>query len=64
MNIYETCKEFFRRRFPHDVDEAGDVKEHARPYFGEWITRFESGKPEIFMDEKSLYVYEQLIGGK
>ena len=51
---YEICVEFFKRRFPEKSLEF-EVK---CGYFGEWIRRFESGRPEIYMDENSLEVWQ------
>jgi len=58
--IEEKCMEFFRRRFPHDVDEDGQIKKYAMSYFDTWMDRFISGHPEAFMDSKSLAIYRQM----
>jgi hypothetical protein len=48
--------EFFKRRFP-DKDIEFEKK---CGYFGEWVQRFKSGEPEMFMDTESLEVWEKM----
>ena len=49
-------EEFFKRRFPHKNLEF----EKECGYFGEWVGRFESGHPEMHMDEESLKIWEEM----
>jgi len=58
--IEERCMEFFRRRFPHDIDKNGQIYIHAMSYYGEWLDRFRSGHPELWMDGQSLTIYKQM----
>ena len=46
-------EEFFKRRFPDKNIEF----EKKVGYFQEWVKRFESGEPEIYMDNESLIVW-------
>ena len=48
--------EFFKRRFPNKDLEF----EKECGYFGEWITRFNSGEPEMYMDRESLRIWEEM----
>lgn len=50
--------EFFKRRFP-DKDIEFEKK---CGYFGQWVKRFESGEPEMFMDTESQEVWKQMQG--
>lgn len=54
--IEEQVEEFFKRRFP----DKNITFEKECGYFGEWIERFKTGKPEIYMDDISLEVWEQM----
>ena len=49
-------EEFFKRRFP-EKDLAFEKK---CGYFGEWVTRFESGNPEGYMDAESKRVWDKM----
>jgi len=49
-------EEFFKRRFPDKNIEF----EKKCGYFYEWMTRFKSGEPERYMDEKSLQVWREM----
>lgn len=60
-NCESLCLEFFRRRFPNDVDKAGNIKKHSLFYYGEWLDRFEGGFPERYMDKKSKEVFIELL---
>jgi len=52
----EITTEFFKRRFPDK-----DIKfEKECGYFYEWVGRFKSEDPRIFMDEISLKVWEEM----
>ncbi len=55
----EITEEFFKKRFP-DKDIAFE-KECG--YFGEWVQRFKSGRPEGHMDRESLKVWQEMQGG-
>lgn len=46
--------EFFSKRFPNESDRI-----HS--YCIEWIERFKTGNPRIYMDKFSLKVYEDLL---
>jgi len=48
---------FFQRRFP-DKDIEFEKKVG---YFQEWVKRFETGEPEIYMDEESLSVFDKMV---
>lgn len=57
MTIFEEITaEFFRRRFPNKDIEF----EKKCGYFGEWVERFSSGEPEMFMDLDSLAVWKTM----
>ena len=47
---------FFKARFP-DKDIEFEIQ---CGYFGEWIERFETGNPEIYMDYESLRIWEKI----
>lgn len=49
-------EEFFKKRFP-DKDIEFEKK---CGYFDEWVLRFESGNPKVFMDGESLAVYKEM----
>lgn len=50
-------EEFFKRRFPEK-----DIQfEKECGYFGEWVKRFESGCPEMYMDEDSMKVWKEML---
>jgi len=52
----EITEEFFKRRFP-----TKDIEfEKKCGYFGEWVFRFKSGRPEDAMDEESLAVWQEM----
>ena len=51
-----TTEEFFKRRFP-DKDIEFEKK---CGYFDEWVKRFGSGEPELWMDSDSLKVWEEM----
>lgn len=51
---------FFKKRFP-DKDIEFEIK---CGYFGEWVERFHSGKPEQHMDSKSLDIWEEMQNGR
>jgi len=53
-------EEFFKRRFP-DKDIAFEKK---CGYFYEWVERFKSGNPEVYMDNESLEVWKEIQGSK
>ena len=59
METEQLVEEFFKRRFP--TKDIAFEKECG--YFGEWVTRFESGKPEGFMDSESLKVWQGMNAG-
>ena len=46
---------FFSTRFPNEDDRV-------RSYCAEWIRRFMSRNPEMYMDNESLKVYKLLKG--
>ena len=51
--------EFFKRRFPDK-----DIKiEKECGYFGEWVSRFETKHPEVYMDNESMKVWKEMIEG-
>jgi len=56
----EKADTFFRARFSHNFDSEGNLYPYAKYYYQEWIDRFNSGKPELYMDSKSLEVYNNL----
>jgi len=56
MDIEKQVEEFFKRRFP-DKDIAFEKK---CGYFGEWIVRFESGNPTLWMDDISKKVWNEI----
>jgi len=49
--------EWFMRRFPNEPD-------NVHSYCEEWIERFKTGQPEVFMDNKSLEIYFQVLSEK
>lgn len=49
--------EFIQKRFPNESDSITS-------YVGEWVDRFLSGNPTLYMDNESLGVYVSLIGIK
>jgi hypothetical protein len=52
----KTTLEFFKRRFPEK-----DIELEIRcGYFGEWVERFESGTPELYMDDISKRAWEEI----
>jgi len=56
MNTEQIVKEFFKLRFPNK-----DIEFEKRcGYFYEWVERFNSGKPENYMDKESLKVFEEM----
>ena len=54
--IEKITKEFFKRRFP----KKKIAFEKECGYFGEWVGRFKSGRPELHMDEQSLGVWKEM----
>ena len=44
--------EFMKRRFP---------QEHSEAYAGEWVDRFNTGRPENYMDRHSKEVYFKVL---
>ena len=54
--IEERTEKFFKRRFP----EKDIAFEKKCGYFYEWMTRFNSGNPEGYMDTESLAVWRQM----
>jgi len=52
----DIATEFFKRRFP-DKDIEFEKK---CGYFSEWVQRFESDDPRIFMDSESLIIWETM----
>ena len=57
MTLYEEITaEFFKRRFPNKDIEF----EKKCGYFYEWVQRFKSDNPEIFMDDESLAVWKYM----
>jgi len=54
----QITEEFFKRRFP----EKDIAFEKQCGYFGEWVFRFKSGRPEDSMDLRSLEVWEEMKG--
>ena len=57
MTLYEDITtEFFKRRFP-DKDIEFEKK---CGYFYEWVERFKSDDPSIFMDNESLDVWNSM----
>ena len=59
MNNEKLTEEFFKRRFPENDIEF----EKECGYFYEWVKRFKTGEPEVFMDRKSLKVWEDMKAG-
>ena len=55
----QITEEFFRRRFP----DKYIYFEIQCGYFGEWVERFKSGKPEAYMDLESRKVWQEMQGG-
>jgi len=51
------AEEFFKRRFPKKDIEF----EKKCGYFDEWVTRFQSPNPRVYMDEISLDVYHEML---
>ena len=56
MNKEKITKEFFKRRFP---DKNIDFEKECG-YFYEWVKRFESNKPENYMDNISLRIWKEM----
>ena len=56
MKTEQIVEEFFKRRFPYK--ELNFEKKCG--YFGEWVERFSTGKPEGWMDEESLAVWNKM----
>jgi len=56
MTSEQITGEFFKRRFPEKDIEF----EKKCGYFGEWVSRFESGSPECHMDSISLKVWKAM----
>ena len=55
----QITEEFFKRRFPKkDIQSEIDCG-----YFGEWVKRFESGHPEVFMDNESMKIWKEMNEG-
>lgn len=59
IQVERVTEEFFRKRFP----EKNINFERQCGYFGEWIKRFESRHPEIFMDNLSMKVWKKMLEG-
>lgn len=55
-----TTLSFFKKRFPEKDIEF----EIQCGYFGEWVERFATGQPEVYMDGESLEIWEDLKNGK
>jgi hypothetical protein len=54
--IVNAVERFFALRFPDK-----DIKfEKKCGYFGEWVSRWKTGQPEMFMDEESLKVFREM----
>jgi hypothetical protein len=49
-------EEFFKRRFADKPIEF----EKKCGYFYEWVKRFKTGKPEAYMDEESLRIWNEI----
>ena len=56
MRDQDLFVKFFMQRFPNESDRI-----HS--YCNEWIDRFMSGEPSIYMDGESLSIYKSLLGG-
>jgi len=54
FNRPELFIEFFSLRFPDESDRI-------ESYCNEWIDRFMSGSPEIYMDSESKSIYLSLL---
>ena len=60
MDYEKITEEFFKRRFPDKNIEF----EKKCGYFGEWMNRLQARNPKVFMDSKSLEVWEEMNHGK
>ena len=56
MTSEQITGEFFKRRFPEKDIEF----EKKCGYFGEWVSRFESGRVEMYMDWDDLKVWKAM----
>jgi len=56
LNIEKQVERFFAIRFPNKDIEF----EKECGYFGEWVSRFESGSPEKWADAESLKAIKQV----
>jgi len=50
----DLVREFFQKRF-------GRSPESDPGYYQEWVDRFASGHPEVWMDSKSKEIYKSLL---
>ena len=52
--IEQIAFKWFMLRFPNRYFDAS--------YFAEWVSRFESGEPWLYMDQESLDIYKGIMG--
>lgn len=57
--IKQRATKFFVARFKKDPKHPAE-----KHYFNEWVSRFKTGVPENYMDNKSRNVYLKMITGK
>ena len=50
-------EEFFKIRFP----DKNIAFEKRCGYFGEWVERFKSGHPEVYMDNISMKIWKEML---
>jgi len=54
---YKLAYRFFEIRFPKRVYD----RDTPSNYFMEWVDRFNTAKPSVYMDSESLKAYSQLL---
>ena len=52
LSKYDLFVKFMLARFPMEQHES---------YIEEWVDRFKSGQPTVYMDNESLNIYKSLI---
>lgn len=54
MMNYDLFVDFFSRAFPNESNQI-----HS--YCSEWVDRFQSGNPMIYMDDERKEIYKELV---